>query len=275
MSTARTVEEIANGALVKLGEGAPFITDLNADTSKSGKICKERLASCRQAFLRKHHWNFAIRRKRLTPTYKTITNVAAGAGSKIRITIAAHGWATGDRVTIVEVAGVTSANGSRYITVIDANNFDLDDSLFSGTYTASGRATLAPAFDYTYQITLPTDCLKVVQVNENDEKFRVEDGMLLLDDSTANIKYVYDNTTYSKWDSAAYECFQIYLAWDICEAVTRSTEKQEGLLKALKDELKKCKNIDANEDIPDKLRDDWIIEQRFSQNRGFVRDPMT
>lgn len=276
MSTARTVEEIANGALVLLGESAPFITDLSTDVSKSGKTCREKLATCRQAFLRMHHWNFAMDRKRLTPTYKTITNASAGASSKVRITIAGHGWATGDRVTVVEVGGVTSANGSYYITVIDANNFDLDGSLFSGTYTSGGRATLAPQFDYTYKMALPADYLKMVMVNENEEKFRIERRQLLLDDSTAEIKYIFDNTTYSEWDSLAYEAFQVYLAWFICESITSSTEQKRQLWDDFTLALKRAKHMDANEDIPDKVKDDWIIEQRLGGgNRGFVRDPMT
>jgi hypothetical protein len=74
-------------------------------------------------------------------TTKTITGAANNGSGLIRITSAAHGYATGDRLSIWGVAGTTEANGVWVITVIDANTFDLVGSTFTNTYTSGGTAT--------------------------------------------------------------------------------------------------------------------------------------
>jgi hypothetical protein len=69
----------------------------------------------------------------------TATGISSGTGGVVRLTIANHGWSTGDVVAVDAMAGMTGfdARTGWYITVIDANNIDLDDSLFSGTPPAS------------------------------------------------------------------------------------------------------------------------------------------
>lgn len=78
-----------------------------------------------------------------------LSAVANNGSGLVRITRAAHGFATGDSVTAADVAGVPGANGTFTITVIDANNFDLNGSTFSGAYLNTGWASvtrnLAPA----------------------------------------------------------------------------------------------------------------------------------
>jgi hypothetical protein len=50
----------------------------------------------------------------------------------------AHPLITGDRVIIASVVGNTAANGSWVVTVVDADNFSLDDSVGSGGYVSGG-----------------------------------------------------------------------------------------------------------------------------------------
>lgn len=59
---ALTSLDVANGALIKLGEQP--IASLN-DGTKAANACKNRLPVCRQAVLRSHSWNFAIQRTTL------------------------------------------------------------------------------------------------------------------------------------------------------------------------------------------------------------------
>jgi len=78
-----------------------------------------------------------------------ISAVANNGSGLVRITRAAHGFTTGDNVTVADVSGVPGANGTFTITVIDANSFDLVGSTFSGAYVNTGWASvsrnLAPA----------------------------------------------------------------------------------------------------------------------------------
>jgi hypothetical protein len=93
---------------------------------------------------------------RIVPTNTTITKISAatrwtvtgaannGSGA-IRLTVASHGLLTAMRMEVRGVGGVTNANGHWTITVIDANNFDLQGSTFAGTYTSGGSVKYGPA----------------------------------------------------------------------------------------------------------------------------------
>jgi hypothetical protein len=58
--------------------------------------------------------------------------------AEIAITSTAHGLSTGDMITVTGVQGNVGANGAWFVTVIDANNFILDGSVGSGSYTSGG-----------------------------------------------------------------------------------------------------------------------------------------
>jgi hypothetical protein len=73
------------------------------------------------------------------PASKTIT--AASNASPIVITSTAHGYVTGDRVTIASVGGNTNANADWVVTRIDADTFSLDGSTGNSAYTSGGTAT--------------------------------------------------------------------------------------------------------------------------------------
>jgi hypothetical protein len=89
-----------------------------------------------------------------------ISAVANNGSGLVRITRAAHGFATGDVVTVTNVSGVPGANGTFPITVIDANNFDLVGSEFSGAYINTGWASvsrnLAPASSTNVKVQFVT-----------------------------------------------------------------------------------------------------------------------
>jgi hypothetical protein len=73
-------------------------------------------------------------------TAVTITNVANNGSTQCRFTAANHGYTTGNIVRVSGVVGVTGANGSGAVTVIDANTFDITTLAFSGAYTSGGIA---------------------------------------------------------------------------------------------------------------------------------------
>jgi hypothetical protein len=67
--------------------------------------------------------------------------------SPIVITDTAHGYFTGQQVTISGVLGNTGANGTWTISVTDANHFSLNGSVGNGAYTSGGQALLVvPSF---------------------------------------------------------------------------------------------------------------------------------
>lgn len=74
---------------------------------------------------------------------KTITG--ASNATPIQITTsAAHGYSTGQTVTIGSVGGNTNANGTWVLTVVDGTNFTLNGSVGNAAYTAGGVSQAVP-----------------------------------------------------------------------------------------------------------------------------------
>jgi len=84
-------------------------------------------------------------------TYRDIINVANNGIGIIRITVSVTlGFITGQRVIINDVVGVTAANGKWTITVINPNQFDLQNSSFTGAYVSGGYVINNPSLPYGF-----------------------------------------------------------------------------------------------------------------------------
>ncbi len=78
-----------------------------------------------------------------------LTITAATTATPIVCTTAAHGYETGDQVFISGGLVMTAINGTFTVTVVSSTTFQLDNSVGSGTYTASSATVkkLAKATD--------------------------------------------------------------------------------------------------------------------------------
>lgn len=84
-------------------------------------------------------------------TYRTITNAVNNGAGLIRLTVATtNGMITGQSVIVADVGGVTAANGTFRITVINTTQLDLQASTFSGSYTAGGYVIHNPSLPYGF-----------------------------------------------------------------------------------------------------------------------------
>lgn len=78
-----------------------------------------------------------------------ITGVA-GTSTVTVTTTSAHGFATGESVTIAGVVGYTDANSTFIITVVTSTTFTLNGLTSAQTYTSGGTVKLNPQFICTY-----------------------------------------------------------------------------------------------------------------------------
>lgn len=265
---AQSQLEVSQAALYKIGSTS--ITALS-DTSKEAVICNARVDICKRAMLELHPWNFAVKRKIVRPTWVTYTALAdAGATDYFRVTYTAHGLATGDRVTIKNETAYPTVNGTWEIIYVDANNFDLYESVFAGSGTVTGTYTRAAATNYSYSIVKPTDCLRILKLNERvyAAEWRVEAGRISTDIDELEIKYIYDVTDYTTMSSMFYECLALYLAWDICDALTASDSKKRQAWTDLFGGdgkiglIQRARFIDATEDSSPVIEtNDWLLSR--------------
>lgn len=194
MAQSRT--DICNSALLRLG--AATITDITDDSAEA-RACNEQYDSNRRSELRKHPWNFAIK----------------------RVVLAAD--------------------------------------------------TDAPAFEFDYAFTLPSDCLRVLIPKDNSLDWVIEGGKILTNWSSSpvtgastsdavslSLRYVADIDDVGLFDTAFYDALTLSLAMDICEKITNSTAKKQALGEEYKAAISEARRSDALENLPeDPPDDDW------------------
>jgi hypothetical protein len=222
-----------------------------------------------------HPWNFAIRRTNLEPSYIAVTGANSSGGLVRILTSNTTGLSDGDRVTIRGVNGTTEANGTWEISNLNANvNFTLVGTTFTNAYVNGGEWTKAGAFDYSYAIPLPSDCLRVLRVNDQlvSPDWRIEKGSILTNDDTNYVKYIFNANIDDTMSIMFYEALAIYLAWDISLELGRDNTTKEQMGRDFREVLAKARFVDACEDPAEQIEaSDWV-SSRFMY-RGANSDP--
>lgn len=140
------------------------------------------------------------------------------------------------------------------------------------------RASLAadvatPIFDYSYQYTVPTDCLRILQINayypapdlsdlisSSGQEYVLEGGKILTRSSgNLNLRYLARITDPLKFDTAFDEAFAALIAYNVCEALTQSDAKKNAALRDYRMALMEAIRANAIENAPESIADTtWI-----------------
>jgi hypothetical protein len=83
-------------------------------------------------------------------SYRAISSVFNNGGFIYLTVVNTSGFITGQQVIVGGVLGVTAANGSWVITVVDLTTIKLDASVFSGSYTSGGYLINDPSVPYGF-----------------------------------------------------------------------------------------------------------------------------
>lgn len=131
---------------------------------------------------------------------------------------------------------------------------------------AIARAVLAPdatapAFDYTYAFTLPSDCLRVLRPPTVGLDWQIEGRKILTNDSNVlYLKYIRDVEDATQFDASFYNVVAAALAIDICQRLTQSNQKMSLLEQDYKDAVIAARRVNAFESGPEgAVDDDWWV----------------
>jgi len=137
----------------------------------------------------------------------------------------------------------------------------------------------APDWGYAYAYQLPSDCLRVTQVNDyftipgfgdfiggpDDQPYKVE-GQTIVTDFGAPLKVRYirrvDNA--GEFDVLFNEVLAYDIAYEICYAITQPNSKQQELRDGKKNALLMAVRANAIELPPESIPDDSWVATRFS-----------
>lgn len=146
-----------------------------------------------------------------------------------------------------------------------------DDVLRSHFWNcATKRATIAPdvstpAFDYSYQFTLPSDWIRIVSCGEYgyEVDYRQEGRKILCDESSLKLTYIYQNTDVSTWDVSLANAMQYAIAAKIAYAITQSTSMAQLMDQQLGMYMKRARAIDGQDNPPETMGDFPFMAARY------------
>lgn len=147
---------------------------------------------------------------------------------------------------------------------------------FAMTRASLPALVSAPAWGFLRQFQLPSDCLRVIQINEHywvpsltdyrtrlDVPYQIEGGKVLTDfQAPLKIRYVARISDTQSWDSCFVEAFASKLAYETCEEITQSNTKKQEAAADYKEAIRSAKRMDAIENPPEPFGDDsWLLSR--------------
>ena len=163
--------------------------------------------------------------------------------------------------------------------------FELRRDYLLRTYNwsfAMKRANLSalvstPEWGYTLEYQLPTDCLRVVQVNDywdvpgyadylnspDEEMYRIEGRTIRTNlGAPLKLRYIRKVTNSGEFDASFNEVFACDLAFNCAEALTQSNSKKESAREDRRDAIMMAVRSNAIELPPQMLPDSsWVLSR--------------
>lgn len=129
----------------------------------------------------------------------------------------------------------------------------------------------APAFGFTVQCQLPSDCLRPIFPNTKVDW--VIEGRKLLTNAGApvDIRYMARVTDPNEFNSAFIICLAARMADHMCERITQSNQKKADAKAAYKDALTEARRTNAIEKLPEESEEDDWVSARGTAPRNWVR----
>jgi len=240
--------------------------------------CMLQWPTVRDEVLRAHPWNVASKYVRLArlQAAKTITGITQA--TEAVVTSAAHGYSSADFVLIESVAGMTELNGRYHtITVLTSSTYKLngEDSTTYTAYSSGGTSKkaltpLRPDFGYTYRYTLPSDCVRALELADSRANWEAVGTEVFTDDGiTVPLRYTFRLIDPARFDGLMASALSSRLALDLAERLaSSSSSKKDQLRRDYEDQLDRARGADGQESSPQPFEeDDWLIARH-----GFTWD---
>lgn len=134
---------------------------------------------------------------------------------------------------------------------------------------ALGRVAIAsstdvPVFEFTKTLPLPSDCLRVLKTNEDDEGFtwKVEGRNIVCNSSSLKILYIKAVSDVGQFDSLFVMALAARLAAMLAYPLLGDREVQGDMWEIYKQTLTEARGIDSQEGTPEALlAEDWELSR--------------
>ena len=132
-------------------------------------------------------------------------------------------------------------------------------------------ATTPDGEDWTYQMQLPSNWLRIVALGNQGETidYEVEGRRILCNEAAPLLRYVYDNMDVPSWDSLLTEAVTLHMAWLLSYPITGSNTKTEQLGGQLTALLKIARGVNHSEAPGETIGDRPLMNSRYSLGARF------
>ena len=130
--------------------------------------------------------------------------------------------------------------------------------------------TDTPAWGFSYQYTLPSDCLRVLQIKDYNLDYKIEGRKLLINEDTVFLIYLAQITDVNELDVLLRETISAGLASDISYAITSNLQVTKLMTEKYGLKLSEARHTDASEGYntdPTLGNTDQVISEEFLNSR--------
>lgn len=133
---------------------------------------------------------------------------------------------------------------------------------FALTRVACAVTTDTVLYGYTYSYQIPSDCLRIIDIETDEDAFKREGDKILTDVSTLYIRYIKQVTDTNEFSPSFKTLMAARLKFELSTSLTGSKTMTEALYAVLQKERRRAKAADAQEGTPDQLFSDRIVKCR-------------
>ena len=127
-----------------------------------------------------------------------------------------------------------------------------------------------PAYGFSFQFTLPSDCIRVLGINAYNADHKVEGRKILCNESSIKLIYVSQVTDPNEMDVLLRETISAGLSADLAYAITANLQVSKLMQEKYQYKLSEARHTDASEGYnvnPENGQVDQILTEDFINSR--------
>ena len=115
------------------------------------------------------------------------------------------------------------------------------------TRASLAASSVAPAWGFAKKFALPSDCLRVLDIEDFYQSYKVEGKFIFTDAGAVNLLYIQKVTDPQQFDSLLLHAIAMKLGAEIAEALTGRAELRDRMLSKYLQVLVEARGVDAQE----------------------------
>jgi|TARA_R110000796_G_scaffold16116_7_gene50558 hypothetical protein len=141
---------------------------------------------------------------------------------------------------------------------------------FAVTRVELAQSVDAPAFEFAFQYQIPSDCLRVLQMESANMVYKIEGRKLLTDEGTAKIMYLGRVTDVNEYDSMFVEALSARLAAELAITLAESNSLYQNMMEMYRLKVADARSADAQESGYSEVIADTWLDSRINYAGGLT-----